>query len=214
MYYYLLQFCFGGVYLRWCLAETGNGFVKYIEERHEHTQKIIKRILHFCGNHQGNTSESALNYLDKKILLGVQEGFYDFLKIMKDSNKHYTSTIASLNKIINDTHWMEDMNPITRKLYDLLWSVGQSNNIPDELLQFNDGYLKNDNTFFHSVHSTLDEEKNIEEPLNCFAITHTHFSDQCIHYISVFHLLFVFLFFFVKVIRHIQMCIMIQLIHH
>ena len=138
MFYYLLQFCFGSVYLEWCIHETDSyGFIRFIEERHEHSQKILKRILHFCSHHRDNTSLDALNYLDKKILLGIKYGFYNFLKIINDASINHGGIIKLIDGIIAGDGWFCKMHPDTKKYYRLFAQINGTNIIPVQLSIYN-----------------------------------------------------------------------------
>ena len=156
MYYYLLLFSFAGYFLKWCTEEfDDDGFVKYIEERHEHTQKIIKRIFKWCDSFRDNTSYSVLNYLDLKIILGVQHGCYNFFKLFNDSRKHYTKNINRLKKIYEDITLEDSLHHITCRWFKAFMKINSVDNLPNV---FNQRFNVDLDLFMNEIHSERESQ--------------------------------------------------------
>ena len=183
MYYYLVLFCFGSHFLRWCVNVTdGDGWLKYIEERHEHSQKIIKRILKFCDSFRGNTSLSALQYFDLKSVLGIKHGYYNFYKLLNDNQKHHKSMMDSLDFIINSDGWSNDLNDKTRDWLNLFLQIHVNNVIPHGLNQHN--YHSDLGRFMQDVHESCDI---VDQLPHCYS--------TCISPLFLFFFFFVFVVF-------------------
>ena len=157
----------------------------FIEERHEHTQKILKRIFYFCLNFKQNTCLNALKYFDKKILLGIKYSLYNFYQVMKDSSSWHT-IYDKMSRLIRDTSWLYEMHPTTKDtFYDFYAVDGVS--APSMNLYESD---ESDN-FLETIHNQQHSEEQQED-----ISLHGFFVFFFFFFIFFFFFLF-FLFFFV-----------------